>query len=99
MSKKKKYLKSVTMKKIWLYFIHIHLRNSFNGRVWQSFNCFEPESKWMKMYLLSINKRIWIWIDQNIGDSEATVVCKALKSNSTLTKLDMSCYEMKEVDV
>ena len=37
-----------------------------------------------------------IWPDQNIGDSGATIIIEALNIYSTLTRLDMSCYEMKE---
>ena len=38
-------------------------------------------------------KYIWIWIGQNIGDSGAMMISEVLNSISTLTKLDMSCYE------
>ena len=50
-------------------------------------------------YLLSRNWSIWIWIGQNIGDQETITVCEALNNISTLTKLDMSCYEIREVYV
>ena len=48
---------------------------------------------------MSRNIRIWIWLGQNIEDLGAKMICEALSNNSTLTKLDMSCYELKEVDV
>ena len=52
-----------------------------------------------KIYLLTKNLSIIIWIGQNIGDLGTKMINEVLNSVSTLTKLDMSCYEMSEVDV
>ena len=49
--------------------------------------------------MLTKNLSIWIWIGQSIGDSGTKMISEVLSSVSTLTKLDMSCYEMSEVDM
>ena len=36
---------------------------------------------------------MWIRIDESIGDLETMMISEVLNSISTLTKLDMSCYE------
>ena len=35
----------------------------------------------------------WIWTDNKFGDEGARMISEALKSNSTLTTLDLSCDE------
>jgi len=35
------------------------------------------------------------WTDNNIGDSGAAIICESLKTNTTLTKLDLRCDEKR----
>ena len=35
-----------------------------------------------------------IWTDNKIGDEGARMISESLKSNKTLTKLDLQCDEM-----
>ena len=38
----------------------------------------------------------WKWTDNNIGGSGATAISESLKTNTTLTELDLSCDDKIE---
>ena len=45
--------------------------------------------------MINDNDKMKIWTGNDLGDSGAIVICESLKTNTTLTTLDLSGNEVK----
>ena len=55
------------------------------------------EIKWIQDNVCTKNEMKWllIWTENNIGESGARMISESLKTNTTLTKLDLRCDEIE----